>query len=30
MVCYIASHTTIGMWRYFNVSGSGEAGVQGL
>ncbi len=30
MVCYVAGHTTIGMWLYFNVSGSGEAGVQGL
>ena len=30
MLCYIAGHTAIGMWLYFNVSGSGEAGVQGL
>ena len=30
MVCYIAGHTTLGMWLYFNVSGSGKAGVQGL
>ena len=29
LVCYIAGHTTIGMWLYFNVSGSGKAGVQG-
>ena len=30
LVCYIAGHTTIGMWVYFNVSGTGQAGVQGL
>ena len=30
MVCYIAGHTAIGMWLYFNVSADGEAGVQGL
>ena len=30
MVCYIAGHSTVGMWLYFNVSASGEAGVQGL
>ncbi len=30
LVCYIPGHTTIGMWVYFNVSGSGKTGVQGL
>lgn len=30
LVCYIAGHTTLGMWLYFNVSATGEAGVQGL
>ena len=30
LVCYIAGHTTVGMWLYFNVSGSGKAGVQSL
>ena len=30
MVCYVPGHTTVGMWLYFNVSGSGKAGVQGL
>jgi len=29
MVCYIAGHTAIGMWLFFNVT-DGEAGVQGL
>ncbi len=29
MVCYIAGHTAIGMWLFFNVSASREAGVQG-
>jgi FtsP/CotA-like multicopper oxidase with cupredoxin domain len=28
MVCYIPGHTAVGMWLYFNVSASGEAGVQ--
>ena len=28
MVCYIPGHTAVGMWVYFNVSASGEAGVQ--
>ena len=30
MICYIPGHTTLGMWLYFNVSGDGTAGVQGL
>ena len=30
MVCYIAGHSAVGMWLFFNVSGDGEAGVQGL
>jgi FtsP/CotA-like multicopper oxidase with cupredoxin domain len=30
MICYIAGHTTLGMWLYFNVSATGHAGVQGL
>lgn len=30
MICYVAGHTTLGMWLYFNVSATGEAGVQGL
>jgi len=30
MVCYIAGHSAIGMWLFFNVSGDGDAGVQGL
>lgn len=30
MVCYIAGHSAIGMWLFFNVSAGGEAGVQGL
>lgn len=30
MVCYIAGHSAIGMWLFFNVSGEGSAGVQGL
>jgi len=28
MVCYIPGHTAVGMWLYFNVSATGEAGVQ--
>lgn len=30
MVCYIAGHSAVGMWLFFNVSSDGEAGVQGL
>ncbi len=30
MVCYIAGHSAIGMWLFFNVSAGGEARVQGL
>jgi len=30
LVCYIAGHSAVGMWLFFNVSGDGEAGVQGL
>ena len=30
MVCYIAGHSAIGMWHFFNVSADGAAGVQGL
>jgi sulfocyanin len=30
MVCYIAGHSAVGMWLFFNVSADGEAGVQGL
>jgi FtsP/CotA-like multicopper oxidase with cupredoxin domain len=30
MVCYIAGHTAVGMWLFFNVSEGSEAGVQGL
>lgn len=30
MVCYIAGHSAVGMWVFFNVSADGEAGVQGL
>lgn len=30
MVCYIAGHSAVGMWLFFNVSTAGEAGVQGL
>lgn len=30
MICYIPGHTAVGMWLYFNVSASDEAGVQGL
>lgn len=30
MVCYIAGHTAVGMWLFFNVSEDGSAGVQGL
>lgn len=30
MVCYIAGHTAVGMWLFFNVSAGDEAGVQGL
>ncbi|HUP51127.1 MAG TPA: sulfocyanin-like copper-binding protein [Longimicrobiales bacterium] len=28
LVCYIPGHTAVGMWLYFNVSASGEAGIQ--
>lgn len=28
MVCYVPGHTAVGMWIYFDVSASGEAGVQ--
>jgi FtsP/CotA-like multicopper oxidase with cupredoxin domain len=28
LVCYIPGHTAVGMWLYFNVSASGQAGVQ--
>jgi FtsP/CotA-like multicopper oxidase with cupredoxin domain len=27
-VCFIPGHSAVGMWTYFNVSASGEAGVQ--
>lgn len=30
MVCYIAGHSAVGMWLFFNVSSNGDAGVQGL
>jgi hypothetical protein len=30
MICYVAGHTAIGMWLYFNVAADGSAGVQGL
>lgn len=30
LVCYIAGHSAVGMWLFFNVSADGEAGVQGL
>ena len=30
MICYTPGHTALGMWLYFNVSGDGGAGVQGL
>ncbi|MDA0328706.1 MAG: sulfocyanin-like copper-binding protein [Gemmatimonadetes bacterium] len=30
MVCYIAGHSAVGMWVFFNVSSDGSAGVQGL
>lgn len=30
LVCYIAGHSAVGMWLFFNVSSDGEAGVQGL
>jgi FtsP/CotA-like multicopper oxidase with cupredoxin domain len=30
MICYVPGHTAVGMWLYFNVSASDEAGVQGL
>lgn len=30
LVCYVPGHTAVGMWLFFNVSESGEAGVQGL
>ena len=29
MVCYIAGHSLVGMWLYFNVSDDGSAGIQG-
>lgn len=29
MACYIPGHAAVGMWVRFNVSGSGEGGVQG-
>ncbi len=28
MICYMAGHAATGMWIYFNVSATGEAGVQ--
>jgi FtsP/CotA-like multicopper oxidase with cupredoxin domain len=28
LVCYIPGHTAVGMWLFFNVSASGEAGIQ--
>jgi len=28
IVCYIPGHTAVGMWLFFNVSASGEAGIQ--
>ena len=28
LICYIAGHTAVGMWLYFNVSSDGSAGVQ--
>lgn len=30
ILCYIPGHSALGMWLFFNVSGDGEAGVQGL
>ncbi|MBT8488798.1 MAG: hypothetical protein HKN72_13265 [Gemmatimonadetes bacterium] len=30
MVCYIAGHTAVGMWVYFEVSDDGSVGVRGL
>lgn len=30
MVCYIAGHSAVGMWLFFDVSADGEAGVRGL
>lgn len=30
LVCYIAGHSAVGMWLFFNVSADGAAGVQGL
>ena len=30
LTCYIAGHSTVGMWLSFNVSSDGSAGVQGL
>jgi len=30
MVCYVAGHTALGMWLYFDVSAAGEAGVRGV
>jgi sulfocyanin len=30
LVCYIPGHSAVGMWLFFNVSGDGGAGVQGL
>jgi FtsP/CotA-like multicopper oxidase with cupredoxin domain len=28
MVCYIPGHSAVGMWLYFNVSATGEVGIQ--
>lgn len=30
LVCYIAGHSAVGMWVFFDVSADGEAGVRGL
>jgi FtsP/CotA-like multicopper oxidase with cupredoxin domain len=30
LTCYIAGHSTVGMWLFFNVSSDGSAGIQGL
>lgn len=30
MLCYVAGHTALGMYLYFDVSADGEAGVRGL
>ena len=29
LVCYVAGHSAVGMWMFFNVSSDGSAGVQG-